>query len=139
LFVTWGRLMINSVSFFVMAPLNLGQTVYPEALGTSCLHVLHHSFSMSLHSNLADAEFATDLLIQVFPAAYQSVGGEGSIGIGRVRSRTCGCGSKWHSPCRDKQFEEARMKTLQQMIGKVAEGFARTRSGDPKFRFVLTM
>jgi hypothetical protein len=31
------------------------------------------------------------------------------------------------------------MKTVQQMIGKAAEGYARTRSGDPKFRFVLTM
>ena len=27
------------------------------------------------------------------------------------------------------------MKTLQQMIGKAAEGYARPRSGDPKFRF----
>jgi hypothetical protein len=31
------------------------------------------------------------------------------------------------------------MKTLQQMIGKAAEGYALTRSGDPEFRFVLTM
>jgi hypothetical protein len=38
-----------------------------------------------------------------------------------------------------KQFKEAGMKTLQHMIGKAAEGYARTRSGDPKFRVVLTM
>jgi len=31
------------------------------------------------------------------------------------------------------------MKTVQQMIGKAARGYARTRSGDPKFRFDLTM
>ena len=31
------------------------------------------------------------------------------------------------------------MKTLRQMIEKAAEGYARTRSGDPKFRFVLIM
>jgi hypothetical protein len=34
--------MINSISFFVMAPLNLGQTVYSKALGKRCLHLLRH-------------------------------------------------------------------------------------------------
>jgi hypothetical protein len=32
LFVTWGRFMKNSVSFLVMPPLNLRQTVFPKAL-----------------------------------------------------------------------------------------------------------
>jgi hypothetical protein len=31
------------------------------------------------------------------------------------------------------------MKTLQPMIGNAAEGYARRRSADPEFRFVLTM
>jgi len=31
------------------------------------------------------------------------------------------------------------MKALQQMIGKAAEGYAPTRNGGAKFRFVLTM
>ncbi len=31
------------------------------------------------------------------------------------------------------------MKTLQQMIGKAEESYARMLSGDPKFRFVVTM
>lgn len=39
----------------------------------------------------------------------------------------------------DKRLEEARMLTLQQMTGKAAEGYARTRSGVPKFRFVFAM
>ncbi len=31
------------------------------------------------------------------------------------------------------------MRTLQKMIGKAAEGYTRPESGDPKFRFVLTI
>ncbi len=63
LFVTWASLMINSVSFFFMA-LSISDKRSTPMLSKSRLHFLHHSSSMSLHSNLADAEFATDLLIQ---------------------------------------------------------------------------
>jgi len=38
LFVTWGRPAIKSVSFFVIAPLNLGQTAYSRALRRGHAH-----------------------------------------------------------------------------------------------------
>jgi hypothetical protein len=53
--------MINSVSFVVMAPLNLGLTVYPKALRNSpfifCIIRLRWAFN----SDLSDAESATNL------------------------------------------------------------------------------
>src|SRR5579871_2671146 len=62
LFVTWARLKINSVSFFCMAPSISDTRSTPNALRKP--PSFSTSFVLDEPSNLADPEFATDLLIQ---------------------------------------------------------------------------